>query len=134
EHDVGRDLGLGLEYEGAPDERGARERLFYRVTHTHVGGAPVVRSLELGDGAHTLSVERQPKGGYLLSAPGDDAPRAGTRRDVGQTFHPERSLTFSAEALAELGDAKDRIQDLGLRLTKAVGRIAYLGPLRERPE
>ena len=94
----------------------------------------MVQRLELREGEQTYAVERQSKGGYLLSAPNYEPRMMGNRPDARRTFQPERSLMFSTEALAELGEAAGRIQDLGLRLTQAVGNIAYLGPLRERPE
>jgi len=134
EHETTRELGLGVVFEGAV--RGAKQRtkLTYRTTHILAAGVPAVQRLELLDDGQTYAVERQSKGGYLLSAP-DYVPRmVGKRPNAKRTFQPERSIMFSTEALAELGDAAKRVQDLGLHLTQAVGSVAYLGPLRERPE
>jgi energy-coupling factor transporter ATP-binding protein EcfA2 len=55
------------------------------------------------------------------------------RKSRGQSaaFRPERSFAFSAEALAQLGEAGDRIRDVGPRLLTELGRIIYLGPVRK---
>lgn len=131
-HDTKRELGLGLDTDVVVQKRPVS--LSYGVEYTLAAGAPVVKRLELSEGHQTYSVERQSKGGYLLSAPGYEPRVMGNRQDARRNFQPERSLTFSPEALAELGAAGGRVQDLGLGLTQAMGRLAYLGPLRERPE
>lgn len=132
-HDTSRELGLGLDVDLAI--RGERPvTLSYRVTHTLAAGAPVVQRLELREGQQAYGVTRQPKGGYVLSAPGYEPPMTGSRPDARRGFQPERSLVFSAEALAELGESGGRVQDLGLGLTQAMDALGYLGPLRERPE
>jgi len=133
DHDTSRSLGLGLEFEGEGRGRAAT-RLTYRATYTLAAGAPVVQRLQFDEAGDSFSVERQSKGGYLLEAPGYAARMAGNRPDARRSFQPERSLMFSTEAVAELAEAGGRVQDLGLRLSKAVGNVAYLGPLRERPE
>lgn len=133
DHDKRLDLGLGLEYEGDIRSKKASQ-VTYRVEHTLASGVPVAQELSMAEGGSAYGVARQSKGGYLLRAPGYEPRQMGNRPDARRAFQPERSLTFSAEALAELGESSARIQDLGLRLGKAVGDIAYLGPLRERPE
>ena len=132
-HDTTQQIGLGLEIDLAV--RGRRPvPLAYRVTHTLASGAPVVQHLELREEDDVYSVTRQSKGGYLLSAPGYEPRTMGNRPDARRSYQPERSLAFSPEALAALGERGRRIQDLGLSLTQAMGNLAYLGPLRERPE
>ena len=131
-HDTSRELGLGLATDVVV--RGRSVSLSYEVQYTLASGAPVVQHLELSEDQQTYAVARQSKGGYLLSAPGYEPRRTGNRLDARRNFQPERSLTFSPEALAELGEAAGRVQDLGLGLTQALGSLAYLGPLRERPE
>lgn len=130
-HHMGRELGLGVETTGEDVPSG---RLAYRATHSVVGGAPVLQRLELDTTDATYAVERQSKGGYLLSAPGYVPRQINRRPDARRNFQPERSLMFSPEAVAELGEHGGRVQDLGLALTRIMGSIAYLGPLRGRPE
>ncbi len=133
QHDTARVVGLGIEFEGQAREK-RRTRFTYRATYTLAAGAPVVQRIEFVEGAETFAVARQSKGGYLLEVPGYEPRRMGNRPDARRTFQPERSLMFSTEAIAELGESGGRVQDLGLRLRQAVGSVAYLGPLRERPE
>lgn len=131
EHDEKRDLGMGLELEaGLNDEH---YTISYRVTHSIVGGRPVVQDLEYREGDAQYSARRQGKGGYLLSSP-NYVPRGNAiRQDARRTFQPERSLDFSTDALREMGEDGKLVQDISLRLRQAVRSIAYLGPLRERP-
>jgi len=133
EHTTKRDLGLGLEIETMLRGKQPVE-LKYKVIHTLVSGAPVVQQLVLQVGDQSYSVERQSKGGYRLSAPGYEPRMMGNRLEARRNFQPERSLMFSTEALTELGEQGSRIQDLCLGLKEAMGAVAYLGPLRERPE
>ena len=43
-------------------------------------------------------------------------------------------MAFSPDAVTELAQLGPEVQDLSLRIRRAVGGIAYLGPLREHPE
>jgi predicted ATPase len=134
DHDAERELGLGLEFKGLGPSRKEPSRFRYRTTYGLSAGAPVVHRLCYEHHGDVYGVERQAKGGYLLSAPGYEPHRMGNRLDARRNFQPERSLMLSTEAIAELGEAGSEVQDLGLRLSQAVGQVAYLGPLRERPE
>lgn len=133
DHEPASELGLGLVYEGTIRGK-QRVSLTYRVCHTLVSGSPVVQCLEFQDEDKAFSVTRQSKGGYLLAAPGYEPRMMGNRLDARRNYQPERSLMFSTEAVAELGEHGSRVQDLSLQLSQAVGAVAYLGPLRERPE
>ncbi|NJL29101.1 MAG: DUF3696 domain-containing protein [Thermoanaerobaculia bacterium] len=134
-HEANRELGLGLEYEGVTSRRKDRSSFTYRVTYGLAAGTPVVHCLSFQTGGGTeYRVERQAKGGYLLSAPGYTPRRMGNRPDARRIFQPERSFMLSTEAIAELAEAGAQVQDLSLRLSQLIGNVAYLGPLRERPE
>ena len=124
-HDGKRSLGVGFTI--GEDTR-------YECTYTLAGGVPVTERLLLSSGSYDYSVKRQGRGGYLVSAP-DYAPKViGARPVARRTFAPERSLSFSAEALADLGMAARKTQDLALKIGSEIERIAYLGPLRQPPE
>lgn len=131
-HDPGLELGLGLDFDGRVGETATRWS--YRATYAPASGVPALQSLAIeADGAR-CGARRQAKGAYLLEAPGYQHQPSGGKSEAKRTFQPERSLRFSAEALAEIGASAGHIQDLTLRLGRAVESIAYLGPLRERPE
>jgi predicted ATPase len=133
DHDTKLELGMGVELEDSQDN-GMSSRVTYRVQHSLAGGSPTVQEMEFIVGEARFGVNRQPKGAYLLSVPGYAPKDLGKRQDARRNFKPERSLEFSPEALSEIGEAGKQVQDLSLRMRQAVRSIAYLGPLRERPE
>jgi predicted ATPase len=133
DHDTERALGIGMELR-IRNDKDEKTAIGYEVTYISSRGAPVVQRLRLNCNDRSFAAERQGKGGYLLEAPGYAPKQFGARKDAKKTFQPERSLAFSSEAIAELGPLGAEAQDLSLRLRQAVGGIAYLGPLRERPE
>lgn len=137
DHDEVRELGLGLSLRLPAARHGASE-VDYEATFSSQHSAPCIQRLEIrtrsGTESRVFTAQRQAKGGYLLEAPSYLPKQMGKRLDAKRTFQPERSLAFSADAIAELGQAGAEIQDLSLSLRQAIGRVVYLGPLRERPE
>jgi predicted ATPase len=130
--DVTRQLGVGLSLQ-APNGAGDR-CIEYAATYGLAGSAPAIQRLVLQSGGRTFAVTRQGKGGYLLEAPDYQPKQVGSRQVAKRAFQPERSVAFSADAIAELGAFGAEVQDLSLRLRQAITQVAYLGPLRERPE
>lgn len=124
-HEGRRSLGVGF-------STNTGER--YECTYILAGGTPVVQTLKLGEGDSVYGLARQNRGGYLISAPGYVPVRIGTRQDARRTFAPERSLSFSSEAIAAMQTAGSKAQDLALRMGRVIESIAYLGPLRQPPE
>lgn len=130
DHEPHRELGFGVSLgpaEGKP-------ALEYSSTFALAGGAPVIQTLELARAGRVFAARRQAKGAYLLEAPGYVPRQTGQRLDARRTYQPERSVAFSADAIAELGPVGAEAQDLSLQLRQAISQIAYLGPLREQPE
>lgn len=132
-HDSRREIGVGLTVDVAK-LRGRPASIEYGVTYAASQGAPVVAQLEIASGGRVFSVTRQQKVGYRIAAPGYRPRKGHGRVDGRRSFQPERSLTFSQEAIAELGPLGGEIQDLSLRVRQAIDGVAYLGPLREPPE
>ena len=122
-NDQSKDLGIGFR---------TKDGIAYEARFTLAAGAPVTELLKIEKGNHVYS-ERRGKGGYLLAAPGYQPRQIGKRAHAKRAFAPERSLAFSATAIAELGSAGAEVQDLSLSLTRRMNQIAYLGPLREAP-
>lgn len=132
-HESKRELGLGLTLGGdCSESQGVL--LDYRVTYSMVGPAPTVKTLSLRCGDREFGATRQQKGGYRLLAPGYSPRRFGARGDARRSFQPIRSLSFSPEAVVALGPGGSEAQEVSLRIRQLVGSVAYLGPLRERPE
>lgn len=137
QHDTRREIGVGLTVrvtrpDAAPDATSTE--IDYTATFIALHGAPVIRSLRISSGDQTFTATRQPRGGYRITAPGYSPRRGGTRGSARRSFEPERSLSFSQDAIVELGPAGSTIQDLSLLLRQALGAVVYLGPLREHPE
>ena len=51
-----------------------------------------------------------------------------------RSYEPERSITFSAPAIAALGLEGAKVQDLALQMVESLKEIVYLGPLRDSPQ
>lgn len=131
-HDLNRELGIGLTL-CETNVKQPPAAIEYCATYQHVLSAPVLARMELNCGGRLVAATRQTKGGYLLEAPGYSPKQFGNRADARRTFHPERSVAFSPEAVTEIGQLGPEVQDLSLRIRQAIGGTAYLGPLREHP-
>jgi predicted ATPase len=94
-------------------------------------GAPFVHKMSYTNGRFRVEAGRQKDHSYALSASGSLSDSASPSMDP--SYEPERSVAFSAKAVAALGYAGPRVQDLTLILTQELQGIAYLGPLREYP-
>ncbi|MFZ4578142.1 MAG: DUF3696 domain-containing protein [Myxococcota bacterium] len=128
EHDITRNIGIGLRLR-----QNGSLCVDYTAEWLHRADHAESQLLEYRVDGNDYAAERQSRAGYKLRAPGYTAPVYGNRE-----FRPERSVAFSAEAVAELAEAKlltqsQQIQDVALKLRRAVAQIAYLGPLREPP-
>ncbi len=135
-HDTKREIGFGLTVRVTPSDAapGAMQtEIDYAATFIALHGAPVIRDLTIASGGQTFTATRQLRGGYRITAPGYSSGK-GSRGGAKRSFEPERSLSFSQDAIVELGPAGSTIQDLSLLLRQALGSVVYLGPLREHPE
>jgi predicted ATPase len=126
-HDTERELGIGLTLSHPGSDR----TVDYEATFGLDGGTMVIQQLVLGDGAGRFAATRQGQAGYSLEGPG---PAASLPTEPQRRFRPERAVAFSADAVAALGPQGPVVQDLSLQLRHQVERIAYLGPLRQKPE
>ncbi len=55
-------------------------------------------------------------------------------RFKGRNYAPERSIAFSADAIADLDQDGPVAEDLSLAIRRELEGISYLGPLRRKPE
>lgn len=92
--------------------------------------SPVIDSMKLSaDGEHWFRVARTERSAFGLYLPGE------TRTSLkARSYAPERSIAFSADAIAALGEQGKTVQDLSLQLRRELESIAYLGPLRNKPK
>ena len=126
-HDLKQELAFGLSFTDSRSSKLQRP-VEYDVSYcsTH-GGIPMVKSLRYALGTQTFEAERGPRGGYLVTTEGRSLDRS-------RKYEPERSVAFSAAAVAALGLEGGKVQDLALQMVEALKEIVYLGPLRERPQ
>jgi predicted ATPase len=135
-HDLKRELAFGLRFTS---HRASKQQRFtdYDVVYCHAHrGIPVVKELMYTSGDHTFKAERGHKGGYLLTKVNSvsEMTTGEQRRLSSKKYEPERSVAFSADAVAALGLEGGKVQDLALQMLKELNEIIYLGPLRERPQ
>ncbi len=136
-HDLSTPLAFRLSFGpvavGAGDDARTLDSVDYEVDYvaTPDGSAHVGRMTYYTDlGAYGAT--RLPDANYQLSAP-HEPPLASGRR-AGRTFEPERSVAFSADAVAALGIDGPSAQDIALALTRELQQMSYLGPLRMKPQ
>lgn len=94
-----------------------------------VSSGPAIQKLELSTADHCFYAIRREKGTYAIFVNNETQPRA-----KGRHLTPERSIAFSAEAIAVLGSEGAIVEDLSLAIRRELENIIYLGPLRRRPE
>lgn len=92
-------------------------------------GAAVVRECRIENGKSRFRAVRKGKAAYSVFVGDEIQPRGKSRN-----FTPEQSLSFSAETIQMLGNDGRDLQNLSLAIRRELKRIAYLGPLRRRPE
>jgi len=92
-------------------------------------GAPNVSVLEMRATDKRLRLVRKEKGAYSLYV--DDETEA---RGKSRLMAPERSVSFSIDALSALGNDAKLAQDISLLISREFQSMAYLGPLRRKPE
>lgn len=134
-HDLKRELTFGLRFAGsrASKQRPTEYDVSYCQAH---GGIPVVKSLIYALGDRIFTAERRQKGAYVLTATDSVASKPieeARPLPAKKNYEPERSVAFSAAAVAALGLDGGKVQDLALEMVEALKQIVYLGPLRERP-
>lgn len=122
-----RQFSMALEFERPEGERVRHARFACSYGQT-ASGAVVVQELGLSTVARRFRVVRRERGAYAVWVDDETQPRG-----KGPQYAPERSIAFSAEALALLGADGAHLQDLSLALRRELEAIVYLGPLRRQP-
>ena len=135
-HDLKRELAFGLCFTAFSSSPAKKQRpIDYDVSFCQTsGGIPVVKSLKYFSGERTFQAERGKKGAYQLTTADSSGPIEQANPPHAKRYEPERSIAFSAAAVAALGLEGGKVQDLALQMVEALKGIVYLGPLRERPQ
>lgn len=110
---------------GTPIEEG-KFRAIYAMASS---GAPVVQQCLWITSCRSYRAVRKEKGAYSIFVDNESLPRGKSR-----SYAPERSISMPAEAIKALGAEGGFLEDLSLAIRREIEGIAYLGPLRRRPE
>ena len=92
-------------------------------------GRAIVKDLWLCTGRRCFRAIRREKGAYSIMVDKETQPRC-----KGRNYAPERSIAFSADAIAALEHDGPLLEDLSLAIRRELESISYLGPLRRKPE
>nr|WP_244638362.1 DUF3696 domain-containing protein [Agrobacterium fabrum] len=92
-------------------------------------GSVAIQTLSLSANSRRFRATRREKGAFSILVDNETQPRA-----KGRNVSPERSIAFSAEAIAALDLDGQLVEDLSLAIRRELEDITYLGPLRRKPE
>lgn len=92
-------------------------------------GSVAIQALSLTTGERQFRAVRREKGAFSIIVDDETTPRV-----KGRNYVPERSIAFSADAIAALDKDGQLVEDLSLAIRRELEKIIYLGPLRRKPE
>ena len=92
-------------------------------------GGVATQTLTLQTAGRSFSAIRRSRGEYSIVLDQASRPRL-----KGSEYTPERSIAFSAQAIADLDQDGALVEDLSLAIRREIEGICYLGPLRSKPE
>lgn len=92
-------------------------------------GSVAIQGLSLRTLDRRFRAIRREKGAFSIVVDDEALPRF-----KGRNYAPERSIAFSAEAIAGLDKEGTIVEDLSLAIRRELESISYLGPLRRKPE
>jgi len=92
-------------------------------------GSVTIQALDLRTSERKFRAIRRDKGAFSIVVDDESQPRF-----KGRNFTPERSIAFSADAIADLNQDGAVVEDLSLAIRRELEGISYLGPLRRKPE
>lgn len=123
-----RQFSIGFDFHRAAGER-VRTGQFKATYGQTAAGSVAIQTLDLHTAGRHFQALRRDKGAYALRVDG-----AAHARAKGVQYAPERSVAFSADAIAVLDQDGPVVEDLSLAIRHELEGISYLGPLRRRPE
>ena len=92
-------------------------------------GSVAIQELILCTENRCFRAIRRDKGAFSIMVDNETQPRV-----KGRNYAPERSIAFSADAIAALDQDGPLLEDLSLAIRRELESISYLGPLRRKPE
>lgn len=123
-----RQFSIGFSFERFGDSRVARGSLETAYGQTS-SGSVAVQQMTLRTESREFRAVRRDRGAFSIFVDTEVQPRF-----KGRNYAPERSISFSADAIAELNQDGAVVEDLSLAIRRELEGISYLGPLRRKPE
>ncbi|RUQ29754.1 MAG: DUF3696 domain-containing protein [Candidatus Competibacteraceae bacterium] len=129
-----RQFEIGFQFQRPPGSQpDGKQRVdsgeFTAIYGMTSSGAAVIQELILCTGPHKFRAVRRDKGAYSLFVDEELQPRGKSR-----AYAPERSIALPAEAIQLLAMEGPPAEDISLAIRRELEGIAYLGPLRRKPE
>lgn len=123
-----RQFSIGFDFlrEGGPRVSAGQFDCTYGQTSS---GSVAIQTLDLRTSDRRFRAIRRDKGAFSVVVDEETLPRF-----KGRNFAPERSIAFSADAIAALNQDGPKVEDLSLAIRRELEAISYLGPLRRKPE
>lgn len=128
EADAPRYFSIGFDFDNHATSRIAKGSFECTYGQTS-SGSVVVQTLTLRADGRQFKAARREKGAFSILVDDEQLPRV-----KGRGYAPERSIAFSADAIAALDKDGQLVEDLSLAIRRELERIIYLGPLRRKPE
>lgn len=119
-----REFGIAFDFVRPQGERIVQGRFSCSYGQVASGGV-VVRTLELSCDGRRFRAVRRDRGAYAVWVDDETQPRG-----QGRHLAPERSIAFSAQAIALLGPDGAQLQDLSLAIRRELEGMVYLGSSR----
>ncbi|KWU49772.1 AAA family ATPase [Pseudomonas palleroniana] len=126
--DSPRQFSIGFDFNRFDDSRvkaGSLETSYGKTS----SGSVAVQQMKLNTDAREFRAVRRDRGAFSIFVDNEVQPRF-----KGRNYAPERSISFSADAIAGLDQDGALVEDLSLSIRRELEGISYLGPLRRKPE
>jgi energy-coupling factor transporter ATP-binding protein EcfA2 len=123
-----RQFSIGFDFQREGTERIKRGQFDCTYGQTS-SGSVAIQALDLKTSTRRFRSIRRDKGAYSILVDEETQPRF-----KGRNYAPERSIAFSADAIADLNQDGPTVEDLSLAIRRELDSISYLGPLRRKPE
>ncbi|OSP53508.1 DUF3696 domain-containing protein [Pseudoruegeria sp. SK021] len=123
-----RQFGIGFEFRRPVTDR-IQDGSFRSIYSQTSSRSITTQAMDLRFNDRRFGVRRRDKGAFAIDVDKELKPRGQSR-----LYAPERSIAFSAEAIAFLDLDGPLVEDISLAIRRELEDITYLGPLRRKPQ
>lgn len=126
--DIKREFGISFDFKRPRTERIRKGRFLSKYSQTS-SRSVVSNDMRLATKEREFKAVRRDKGAFSIFVDDETQPRGKSR-----LYAPERSIAFSADAIALLEQDGQLVEDISLSVRRELENITYLGPLRRKPQ